>query len=95
MPIALVMITLMGATFFLVLFFQSFESSRVLTEKNLILTLLFTVLTSGLLISTLQLAVTLPQLEGNVKIFEDASHFIEECEPEAVANAIIEVANLK
>ena len=36
----------------------------------------------------------LPQLEGNVKLFKDASHFIEECEPEAVANAIIEVANL-
>jgi pimeloyl-ACP methyl ester carboxylesterase len=37
----------------------------------------------------------LPQLEGNVKIFENASHFIEECEPEAVANAIIDVAGLK
>ena len=37
----------------------------------------------------------LPQLEGNVKIFENASHFIEECEPEAVASAIIDVAGLK
>jgi pimeloyl-ACP methyl ester carboxylesterase len=37
----------------------------------------------------------LPQLEGNVKIFENASHFIEECEPEAVARAIIDVAELK
>ncbi len=37
----------------------------------------------------------LPQLEGHVKVFEKANHFIEECEPEAIANAIIEVANLK
>ncbi|MHA2231663.1 MAG: hypothetical protein ACXAB4_04145 [Candidatus Hodarchaeales archaeon] len=71
-PISLLLISLTGATFFLVLFFQSFESSKVLTERNLILTLLFTVLTSGLLISTLQLAVTLPELEGqsDEEIFE-------------------------
>ncbi len=37
----------------------------------------------------------LPQLEGHVKIFENANHFIEECEPEAIANAIIDVAGLK
>ena len=37
----------------------------------------------------------LPQLEGHVKVFENANHFIEECEPEAVANAIIDVADLK
>jgi pimeloyl-ACP methyl ester carboxylesterase len=37
----------------------------------------------------------LPQLEGNVKFFENANHFIEECEPEAVASAIIDVAGLK
>lgn len=37
----------------------------------------------------------LPQLKGNIKIFEDANHFIEECEPEAVANAIVDIANLK
>jgi pimeloyl-ACP methyl ester carboxylesterase len=36
----------------------------------------------------------LPQLEGYVEIFEDAGHFIEEIKPEAIANAIIEVANL-
>ena len=36
----------------------------------------------------------LPQLEGNIKVFEKASHFIEECEPEAVANAIVDVAGL-
>ncbi|MFW9916223.1 MAG: hypothetical protein ACFFGZ_11505 [Candidatus Thorarchaeota archaeon] len=78
-PISMLMITLMGATFFLVLFFQSFESSRVLTEKNLILTLLFAVITSGLLISTLQLAVTLPQLEGKTdeEIFEaDSANYV-------------------
>ncbi len=71
-PISLVIISLTGATFFLVLFFQSFESSKVLTERNLFLTLLFTVLTAGLLISTLQLAVTLPELEGqsDEEIFE-------------------------
>ncbi|MFX1530333.1 MAG: alpha/beta fold hydrolase [Promethearchaeota archaeon] len=37
----------------------------------------------------------LPQLEGHVKIFENAGHFIEEIEPIAIANAIIEIANLK
>ncbi len=37
----------------------------------------------------------LPQLEGHVNVFEDAGHFIEEIEPEAIANAIIEVAGLK
>ena len=37
----------------------------------------------------------LPQLEGHIKIFENANHFIEECEPKAIANAIIEVAGLK
>jgi len=36
----------------------------------------------------------LPQLEGHVKEFQNASHFIEEIEPEAIANAIIDVANL-
>jgi len=37
----------------------------------------------------------LPQLEGHVKVFENAGHFIEEIEPEAIANAITEVARLK
>ncbi|KKM00865.1 hypothetical protein LCGC14_1800170 [marine sediment metagenome] len=37
----------------------------------------------------------LPQLEGHVKTFENAGHFIEEIEPEAIANSILEVANLK
>jgi hypothetical protein len=37
----------------------------------------------------------LPQLKGHVKEFQKASHFIEEIEPEAIANAIIDVANLK
>jgi len=37
----------------------------------------------------------LPQLEGNVKTFEKAGHFIEEIEPEAIANSIQDVANLK
>lgn len=71
-PIGLVMITLTGAFFFLVLFFQSFESSRVLTRTNLYLTLLFTVLTAGLLVSTLQLAVSFPQVEGKTdeEVFE-------------------------
>ncbi|MHA2006305.1 MAG: alpha/beta fold hydrolase [Promethearchaeota archaeon] len=36
----------------------------------------------------------LPQLECNVKIFEDAGHFIEEIKPEAIASAISTVANL-
>ncbi|MHA2494700.1 MAG: hypothetical protein ACXAEI_04365 [Candidatus Hodarchaeales archaeon] len=78
-PMAFLMITIMGSMFFLVLFFQAFESSRVLTEKNLILTLLFAVLTSGLLISGLQLAITLPSLEGKTdeEIFEsDAANSI-------------------
>ncbi|TFG02671.1 MAG: alpha/beta fold hydrolase [Promethearchaeota archaeon] len=37
----------------------------------------------------------LPQLENRVKIFEDAGHFIEECEPEAVSDAIMDIAGLK
>ncbi|MFX1571575.1 MAG: alpha/beta hydrolase [Promethearchaeota archaeon] len=37
----------------------------------------------------------LPQLEDHVKLFENAGHFIEEIEPEAIANTIIEVASLK
>jgi pimeloyl-ACP methyl ester carboxylesterase len=37
----------------------------------------------------------LPQLEGHVKVFEGANHFIEECEPEAIALTIIEIAGLK
>ncbi|GAG74800.1 unnamed protein product, partial [marine sediment metagenome] len=37
----------------------------------------------------------LPQLEGHIKIFENRNHFIEEFEPEAIANAIIDVARLK
>jgi pimeloyl-ACP methyl ester carboxylesterase len=39
----------------------------------------------------------LPQLEENIKIFDgyDVGHFIEEIHPEAVAEAIIDVANLK
>lgn len=37
----------------------------------------------------------LPQLEGHVKEFENISHFIEEHKPEAIANAIIDVASLK
>jgi pimeloyl-ACP methyl ester carboxylesterase len=36
----------------------------------------------------------LPQLEGQVKVFENAGHFIEEIEPETIANAIIEVSNI-
>jgi len=36
----------------------------------------------------------LPQLKGHIKVFENAGHFIEEIEPVAIANAIIEVANL-
>ncbi|MFX1279403.1 MAG: alpha/beta fold hydrolase [Promethearchaeota archaeon] len=36
----------------------------------------------------------LPQLEGNIDVFENAGHFIEEIEPAAIANAIIEVAKL-
>ncbi|MFQ5980177.1 MAG: hypothetical protein ACE5OZ_18750 [Candidatus Heimdallarchaeota archaeon] len=75
-PIGLVIITLMGALFFLVLFFQSFESSRVLTQTNLYLTLIFTVLTAGLLGTTLQLAISLPQVEGKTddEIFESDSY---------------------
>ena len=39
----------------------------------------------------------LPQLEGHVEVFEGYfnGHFIEEIEPEAIANAIIDVADLK
>ncbi|MFW9876957.1 MAG: alpha/beta fold hydrolase [Candidatus Thorarchaeota archaeon] len=37
----------------------------------------------------------LPQLKGHIKEFENAGHFIEEIEPVAIANAIIEVVNLK
>jgi pimeloyl-ACP methyl ester carboxylesterase len=37
----------------------------------------------------------LPQLEGHIKTFENAGHFIEEIEPVAIANAIIDVARLK
>jgi len=37
----------------------------------------------------------LPQLEGHLKIFEAVNHFIEEFEPEAIANTIIDVARLK
>ncbi|MHA2392712.1 MAG: alpha/beta fold hydrolase [Promethearchaeota archaeon] len=37
----------------------------------------------------------LPQLKGHIRIFENAGHFIEEIEPEAVASAIIEAAKLK
>ncbi len=37
----------------------------------------------------------LPQFKGNVEIFKRKGHFIEETKPRAVANAIIEVANLK
>ncbi len=39
----------------------------------------------------------LPQLEGHVEVFEGhvVGHFIEEIEPEAIANAIIDVAGLK
>lgn len=79
-PLGLVMITLMGALFFLVLFFQSFESSRVLTQTNLYLTLVFTVLTTGLLGSTLQLAISLPQVQGKTdeEVFEsDTGGFIQ------------------
>lgn len=36
----------------------------------------------------------LPQLEGHVKEFEKAGHFIEEIEPETIADAIIDVAGL-
>ena len=36
----------------------------------------------------------LPQLEGQITAFEDAGHFIEEIQPEAIAKAITEVANL-
>ncbi len=36
----------------------------------------------------------LPQLKGRIEIFEDAGHFIEEIKPEAIANAISDVANL-
>ncbi len=38
---------------------------------------------------------SLPQLEGHVKVFENAGHFIEEIEPKAIANTISEVASLK
>lgn len=37
----------------------------------------------------------LPQLEGYIKVFEDAGHFIEEIEPESIANAIMEIAKIK
>jgi pimeloyl-ACP methyl ester carboxylesterase len=37
----------------------------------------------------------LPQLEGHIKIFENRNHFIEEFEPIAIANSIIDVAGLK
>ena len=37
----------------------------------------------------------LPQLEGHITEFQKASHFIEEIEPEAIANAIIDVTGLK
>ena len=37
----------------------------------------------------------LPQLEGHIKIFENRNHFIEEFEPEAIADTIIDVARLK
>ncbi|MHA2273180.1 MAG: hypothetical protein ACXACI_15050 [Candidatus Hodarchaeales archaeon] len=71
-PMALATIAFTGAAFFLVLFFQSFESSRVLTQTNLYLMLLFTILTSGLLITTLQLSAALPEFEGltDEEIFE-------------------------
>ncbi|MHA2184156.1 MAG: alpha/beta fold hydrolase [Promethearchaeota archaeon] len=37
----------------------------------------------------------LPQLDENITVFEKAGHFIEEIEPVSIANAIIDVANLK
>jgi pimeloyl-ACP methyl ester carboxylesterase len=36
----------------------------------------------------------LPQLENHIRLFDNSNHFIEEFEPEAVANAIIDVADL-
>jgi pimeloyl-ACP methyl ester carboxylesterase len=36
----------------------------------------------------------LPQLRGNIEVFEDAGHFIEEIKPEAIADAINDVADL-
>ncbi len=36
----------------------------------------------------------LPQLEGHVRIFEDAGHFIEESKPSQIAGTIMEVAGL-
>lgn len=36
----------------------------------------------------------LPQLKEHIKVFENAGHFIEEIEPIAIANTILEVANL-
>jgi hypothetical protein len=64
LPFSLILITGMGAFFFLVLFFQSFESNRTLTEKNLFLTLIFAVLISGLLLVSLQSSVALSELQG-------------------------------
>jgi pimeloyl-ACP methyl ester carboxylesterase len=37
----------------------------------------------------------LPQLKGNIKIFEDETHFIQETKPEYIAEIILESANLK
>ncbi|MFQ5979583.1 MAG: hypothetical protein ACE5OZ_15755 [Candidatus Heimdallarchaeota archaeon] len=67
LPASLILITGMGAVFFLVLFFQSFESNRILTERNLFVALFFAVLISGLLIITLQIGVALPGLRGKTE----------------------------
>lgn len=64
LPASLILITGMGAVFFLILFFQAFESNRILTERNLFVALIFAVLISGLLIISVQISVALPELDG-------------------------------
>ncbi len=64
LPLSVTIISLLGAAYFLVLFFQAFKSDRILTKKNFSLSLLFTILITGLLITTIILQANIPELKN-------------------------------
>lgn len=62
LPLGDGIISLIGVFFFLLLFFQAFESDTVLTRRNLIYTYIYLILTVSLIISVLTIVFSVPTL---------------------------------
>ncbi len=63
LPVVTIIISLIGSIYFLALFLHAYESDRLMTRKYIIITMIFVMLVTGLLMAALELQFVIPQME--------------------------------